>query len=45
MDLADASLILLAEELGHGDILSTDKRDFQIYRWNNTQKFNNLLVL
>jgi predicted nucleic acid-binding protein len=28
MDLADASLVLLAEELGHGRILSTDKRDF-----------------
>lgn len=28
MDLADASLVLLAEHLGHGRILSTDKRDF-----------------
>ncbi|OQW93271.1 MAG: VapC toxin family PIN domain ribonuclease, partial [Beggiatoa sp. IS2] len=35
MDFADASLVLLAEELGHGRILSTDKRDFKTYRWKN----------
>jgi len=28
MDLADASLVILAEHLGHGRILSTDQRDF-----------------
>lgn len=43
MDLADASLVLLAEYLGHGRILSTDQRDFQTYRWKNTQPFTNLL--
>jgi predicted nucleic acid-binding protein len=43
MDLADASLVLLAEELGHGRILSTDRRDFQTYRWKNHQPFSNLL--
>lgn len=43
MDLADASLVLLAEELGHGRILSTDKRDFHTYRWKNHQPFTNLL--
>lgn len=43
MDLADASLVLLAEQLGHGRILSTDKRDFHTYRWKNTQPFTNLL--
>ena len=32
MDLADASLVLLAEHFGHGRILSTDQRDFQTYR-------------
>lgn len=42
MDLADASLVLLAEELGHGDIVSTDKRDFETYRWKNHKPFNNL---
>lgn len=43
MDLADASLVLLAEELGHGNILTTDRRDFLAYRWRNDQPFNNLL--
>jgi len=31
-DLADASLVVLAEVLGGGDILSTDRRDFRPYR-------------
>lgn len=44
MDLADASLVLLAEELGHGRILSTDQRDFQTYRWKNYEPFENLLL-
>ena len=42
MDLADASLVVLAEELGDGRILSVDKRDFNIYRWQNTKPFTNL---
>ena len=32
MDLADASLVILAEHLGAGRILSTDQRDFNTYR-------------
>ena len=43
MDLADASLVLLAEHLGHGRILSTDLRDFGAYRWKNRKPFHNLL--
>ncbi len=43
MDLADASLVILAEELGHGRILSTDLRDFRAYRWKNQNPFQNLL--
>ncbi len=43
MDLADASLVILAEELGHGRILSTDMRDFKTYRWKNHKPFQNLL--
>ena len=43
MDLADASLVLLAEHLGHGRILSTDLRDFGAYRWKNRKPFRNLL--
>jgi predicted nucleic acid-binding protein len=44
MDLADASLVILAEELGKGDILSTDQRDFGVYRWKNRKPFKNLLL-
>lgn len=44
MDLADASLVILAEELGHGRILSTDQRDFDAYRWKNHKPFENLLL-
>lgn len=43
MDLADASLVLLAEYLGHGRMVSTDRRDFHTYRWKNHQPFVNLL--
>lgn len=43
MDLADASLVLLAEHLGHGRILSTDLRDFEAYRWKNREPFQNLM--
>jgi uncharacterized protein len=45
MDLADASLVLLAEHLGTGRILSTDARDFRTYRWKNRKPFRNLLAL
>lgn len=45
MDLADASLVILAEHLGHGRIFSVDQRDFNTYRWKNTQPFENLLIL
>ena len=43
MDLADATLVLLAERLGHGRILSTDRRDFAAYRWKSRHPFENLL--
>lgn len=43
MDLADASLVLLAEHLGHGRILSTDQRDFRTYRWKSRRPFRNLM--
>jgi predicted nucleic acid-binding protein len=45
MDLADASLVILAEHLGTGRILSTDRRDFGAYRWKNRKPFHNLLDL
>ena len=45
MDLADASLVLLAEEFGEGRIVSTDERDFHAYRWKNQHPFSNLLLV
>jgi len=44
MDLADASLVVLAEHMGDGRILSTDVRDFRTYRWKNRKPFTNLLL-
>ena len=44
MDLADASLLVLAEHPGHGRILSTDQRDFKSYRWKQRRPFRNLLL-
>lgn len=43
-DLADVSLVLLAEHLGHGDILTTDLRDFGVYRFKDTHPFRNVLT-
>ncbi|MEO0375556.1 MAG: PIN domain-containing protein [Cyanobacteria bacterium P01_A01_bin.17] len=44
MDLADASLVILAEYLKHGRIFSVDERDFNAYRWKNRQPFENLML-
>jgi uncharacterized protein len=44
MDLADASLVVLAEALDDGRILSTDQRDFRAYRWKHRKPFRNLLL-
>jgi len=44
MDLADGSLILLAEHLGHGRILTTDERDFGAYRFKSREPFVNLMA-
>jgi uncharacterized protein len=44
MDLVDASLVILAEHLGTGRVLSTDRRDFGSYRWKNHRPFQNLLA-
>ncbi len=44
MDLADASLVLLAEEYQTGRILSLDVKDFSIYKWNNKNHLENLFI-
>lgn len=43
MDLADASLVLLAEHMEHGRILTTDQRDFGAYRWKSRKPFTDLM--
>ncbi len=43
MDLADASLVIAAETLESGAILSTDARNFGAYRWKHRKPFRNLL--
>jgi uncharacterized protein len=43
MDLAAASLVLLAEHLGSGRILTTDQRDSAAYRWKNRQPFEDVM--
>jgi predicted nucleic acid-binding protein len=44
MDLADASLVVVAEELDETRILTTDQRDFSIYRFHTVKVFNNILL-
>lgn len=44
MDLADASLVVVAEELDEARILTTDQRDFNIYRFHTVKIFNNILL-
>lgn len=45
MDLTDASLVAAATELRDGRILSSDQRDFEIFRWGGREPFENLLPL
>ena len=45
MDLADASLVVLAENMGTGRILSTDRRDFGAHRWKSRLPFENILLV
>jgi uncharacterized protein len=39
MDFADATLVLLAEDLGTNVVLTTDQRDFSIYRIAGRKRF------
>lgn len=43
MDFADATLVLLAEETGHGEILTLDERGFRTYRFRSTRRFSLVL--
>jgi predicted nucleic acid-binding protein len=44
VDLADACLVHLADELRCGDILTLD-RDFEVYRWGGNRRFRILIPL
>jgi hypothetical protein len=39
MDYADASLVVLAEELRTKTVLTTDRRDFSVYRFRGRTRF------
>jgi len=43
IDLADISLVVLAEELNTGAILTVDTKDFDTLRWNKNKSFKQLL--
>jgi len=45
IDLADISIVLLAEQLNTGDILTVDKNDFNTLRWNRNRQFKQLLYV
>jgi len=39
MDFADATLVVLGEQLGANTVLTTDRRDFEIYRLEGRRRF------
>ena len=43
IDLADISIVVLAEHLQTGDILTVDSNDFDALRWNRNKHFNQLM--
>ena len=46
IDIADASLVILADQLKTGQIASVDRKDFSILRWNSGKNsFSNLLYI
>jgi len=45
IDLADVSIVVLAEHLNTGDILTVDNNDFNALRWNRNKQFKQLLHL
>ena len=43
MDFADATLVLLAERTGVGDIITLDRKQFDVYRFRGNRRFNHLM--
>ena len=44
MDLADASLVLLADRLGLNEVLTIDRVDFDVYRLKGGKRFIQVLA-
>lgn len=44
MDLADASLVMLAERTGIEEILTVDRGDFDVYRFSGNRRFVQVLI-
>ncbi|MEA2601116.1 MAG: uncharacterized protein QOF89_2108 [Acidobacteriota bacterium] len=45
MDYADATLVILAEDLGTDLVFTTDRRDFEVYRFGRNRPFQILPLL
>lgn len=43
MDFADATLVLLADRTGINDVVTLDRRQFDVYRFRGNRRFNHLL--
>lgn len=43
MDLADASLVVLAERIGVNEILTIDRSDFDVYRLSGGRRFEQVM--
>jgi hypothetical protein len=43
MDFADATLVLLAEALGHNEVLTLDRRGFSVFRTRRGRPFRRVL--
>jgi len=43
MDFADATLVLLAERTGVGDVITLDRKQFDVYRFSGDRRFNHLM--
>lgn len=45
LDLADASIVVLADHMNLGDVITIDRKDFSVLRWGGGKKhFNNLML-
>lgn len=44
MDFADATLVLLADRTGVNDVITLDRRQFDVYRFRGNRRFNNVFA-